>query len=171
GDHRKLFFNFAAQLMNLLTHAAIDFPEFPLHDPEGGVVSAVQLLRLARKTLANAGVGVVLITLPAIQYRPAHAIKAGTIALKIAPESPIEEALRIVARDGCMPEVELELAMNVGGVHVRQQASLLTHFLIKRRTRNRRVEHELVKIGLVRNRCFNFLDDVVGRMVLQSDDG
>ena len=61
--------------------------------------------------------------------------------------------------------------MDIGGVNVRQQTALFGHFLVKRRARNRRVQHELVEVGLVADRRFDFLGDVVGRMVLESDDG
>src|SRR5208282_4826626 len=53
-DDRELLLDFAAQRMNALTHAAIDFLEFPLHHPKRRIVSAVQLLHFSRKPLPDA---------------------------------------------------------------------------------------------------------------------
>src|ERR1019366_1078093 len=130
GHDRGFLLDFAAQLVDPFTHGAIHVLELPLHHPKRRIVSAVELLCFSLKALTDAGVGVVLVALPAHQHGLAHAIKTGTVALEVAPEGPIQEALGILARDSGVPEVELELAMNIGKVDVRQQATLFGHFLI-----------------------------------------
>ena len=62
---------------------------------------------------------------------------------------------RLVAPDGCVREVELELAMDVRQIDVGQDASLRRELAIERRAGNRRVQHELVGIGLV---CDSVID-------------
>ena len=47
-----------------------------------------------------------------------------------------------------MFEVELVLAVDVGEVHVEQPAFLL-HLLVERRARHGRIQHELVKVGVM----------------------
>src|SRR5208282_2073963 len=170
-DEREFLLDFAAQFVNPLTHAAINFLEFLLHHPKRRIVSAAELLHFALESFTNARIGVVLIAPPALEHGLAHAIKTRPIALELTPERPIQESLGILARDSGVPEVEFVLPMDIGEVNVRQQTTLFRHFLVKRRARNRRVEHELVEVGLVVDRRFNFLDHVVARMVFESDDG
>src|SRR5439155_11448997 len=170
GDDRELVLDFAAQLVNLLTYSSIDLLEFSLHHPQRRIVSAAELLHLPREPLTDAWVRVVLVALPALEHGLAHALKTRSIALRIAPERQIQEPLGILARDCAMPEVEFVLPMDIGEVNVRQQPTLSGHFLIKWRPRNRRVKHELMKVGLVTDRGFNFLDDVVWRVVLEPND-
>ena len=55
-----------------------------------------------------------------------------------------------------MLEVEAELAVNVRQVDVEQPA-LFGHVAIERRARHRRVEHELVQVGLVRDGVLDLL--------------
>src|SRR5208282_2880089 len=75
GDDRELLLDFAAQFVNALTHAAIDFLQFP------------------RKPLPDAWIRVVLVALPTQERGLAHAIKTRPVDLKIAPERPIQEPL------------------------------------------------------------------------------
>ena len=91
GDDRKLLLDFAAQLVNLLAHASIDFLEFSLHHPERRIVSAAELLHLSPKSLADAWIGIVLVALPALEHGLAHAIQAGAVPFEIAPERPVQK--------------------------------------------------------------------------------
>ena len=68
-------------------------------------------------------------------------------------------------------EVELVLAVDVGQVHVVEHAALLRHLGVQRRAGHGRVEHELVEIGVVRDGVLDLRSDVLGRVVLQADDG
>ena len=70
-----------------------------------------------------------------------------------------------------MLEIELELPMNVGVINAAQHAPLLRHLLVKRGSRDRRVQHELMKVGIMRHRVLDLRHDVVGRVVLEADDG
>ena len=51
-----------------------------------------------------------------------------------------------------------------------QQRSLALVFLIERRARHRRVEHELVKIGVVRDGIIDHAVDVFRRVRFEPDD-
>ena len=68
------------------------------------------------------------VTPPTLEHGLANAVKAGSVQLIVAKECPIQELLRVVARNGGMPEVEFVLAVNVSQVDAIQQASLLQHF-------------------------------------------
>src|SRR6266567_4577610 len=61
--------------------------------------------------------------------------------------------------------------MDIGELNVGEQTTLSGHLLVKRRAGNRRVEHELVEVGLIADCRFDFFDDVVWRVVLKSDNG
>src|ERR1039458_6229399 len=87
------------------------------------------------------------------------------------PEGPIEKYFRLVARDGDVLVVELELPVNVSEVHVVEHAALLLHLGVQRSARYRRVQHELVEIRAVRDRVFDLLMNVLGRVVLEAHDG
>src|SRR5207248_6731394 len=128
---------------------AIYFPELFLHDPERRIVSAAEFPDLPRKPLANAWVGILLVASPALKDGLAHAIKAGSIALEIAPEGPVEEPLRVVTGNSAVQEVEFVLTVDVGVVHVGEQTTFSGDLLVKWRAGNRRVEHELMEVGLV----------------------
>src|SRR5215469_4536058 len=104
-------------------------------------------MHLACESLTHAGIGPVLVALPACQQGAGNSIKARTVHLEIAPKRPIQEALRILPRNRGMLEIEFELAVNVGVIHIRQHAPFLYHLLIEWRTRNRRVEHELMEVS------------------------
>src|SRR5438270_6363383 len=93
GGHRKFLLDFATQLVNTLAHLAIDLPEFPLHHPERSVVSAAQLVHVARKTFANPRVGIILVAPPAVEHGLAHAIEARPIMFEVAPKRPVEKLL------------------------------------------------------------------------------
>src|SRR5580700_11078738 len=90
GDDRELFFDFAAQFVDALTHAAIDLPEFFLHHPKRRIVSAAQLLHFSLKALTDAWIGVVLVASPTHEHGLAHSIETRSISLEIAPERPIQ---------------------------------------------------------------------------------
>src|SRR5579859_5425215 len=93
GEDREFLLNIAAQLVNLLTHASIDFLELSLHHPKRRIVSAAELLHLSRKPLTDSRIGVVLVALPALEHGLAHAIETGPITFEIAPKRPIQEPL------------------------------------------------------------------------------
>ena len=76
--------------------------------------------------------------------------------------------LGFVARDGGVLEIELVLAVDIGQVHAFEHASLLAHLGVERRAGHRRVEHELVEIGIVRHGVLDLRADVLRRVVLQT---
>src|SRR5579862_1340619 len=170
GYDRKLLFHLAPQFADLLAAVTVDFSEFALHHPQRHVVGASQLFHTARKALAHAHIGIIFVTLPALQHGAAHAVKARTIALEIAPEGPIQKSFGVVTRDRLVLKIKFVLPVNIGEVDLIQHASLRGHLLIKRGSGDWRIEHELVKISLAANCSFDLRDDVVGRMVLESDD-
>jgi hypothetical protein len=86
-DHREFLFDFAAELVNLLTHASIDFWEFFLHDPEPGGVGAAQLAHLPCKPLTDACIGIVLVP------RLAPTVSLKTVNVCTLEQSRPEEAL------------------------------------------------------------------------------
>ena len=69
-----------------------------------------------------------------------------------------------------MSEIEFVLAVNVGQIDSVQHPSLLGHLLIKRRSRYRRVQHELMKVSVMRDGIFNFFRDVVAGVMFQAND-
>ena len=77
----------------------------------------------------------------------------------------------ILARNGRVLEVEPVLAVNVGQIDAWQHAPLRFHLGKQRRAGHRRVEHELVEVGIVRHRVFEFGLDVLGGMVFEAHDG
>src|SRR4029077_5529677 len=116
-------------------------------------------------------VGMVLVELPSLQQGAAHPVQARSILLKVAPEGPIEKPLGIVARYGCVPEVEFVLAMNVSEVDTFEHSSLLRHLFKKRSARDRRVKHELMEVRPVRDRVFDLLADILRCVMLQTNNG
>ena len=70
-----------------------------------------------------------------------------------------------------MPKVELVLTVDVRRVDIRQKLPLFVDFLMKRRPRQGRIKHELMKIRCVRNRVVDFARQVFGGVVLQPDNG
>src|SRR6185369_14859440 len=107
---------------------------------------------------------------PAFQRGAADAIDAGTIALEVATKGAVEQTLRVLARDRGVAEVEPVLPVDVGQVYVRQHSPLAAHLGEQRRARYRRVEHELVEIGIVRYRVLDLVVNILRGMVLQPDD-
>src|SRR5512142_3392990 len=128
-------------------------------------------MHFADEALAHAGIRPVFIALPTSQQGAGDAVETRAVQLEIAPEGPIEKAFRVVSRDRRMLEVEFELAVNIGEVNIAQEAAFFGHLLIKRSTRNRRVEHELVEVGVVGDGVLDFGDDVVWGVMLESDNG
>ena len=128
-------------------------------------------MHLAGEALTDARIGPDFVALPSGQQRARNAVQTRAIGLEIAPERPIKKAFRVVTRDGGVLEIELELAVNVGVVHVAQHASLIRHLLIQRRARHRSVQHELMKVSVVGNGVLNFGDDVVRGVMLEPDNG
>ena len=88
---------------------------------------------------------------------------------KSRTESQVEELPGLLARNRRVLEIEGVLAMDVGQVDVEQPA-LLLHVVIERRARNRRVEHELVEIGLVRDGVFDLAGDILRRVMFQAQN-
>ena len=70
-----------------------------------------------------------------------------------------------------MLEIEPVLAVNVGQIDAWQHESLLVHLGKQRRAGHRRVEHELVEVGIVRHRVLQFGLDILGGMVFQAHNG
>src|SRR5271157_606914 len=101
----------------------------------------------------------IVVTLPTLEDGFANPEQAWSVALEVEAEGPIEQALRVVARDGRVLEVELELPVDVGEVHAVEHAAFLLHLLEERGARHRSVQHELVEVGAVRDRIFDLLSN------------
>src|SRR5690242_6668580 len=95
------------------------------------------------------------VALPALERRAANPVDARTVPFVVAPERVIEESLRLVARNGRMPEIELVLAVNVREIHIEQPA-FTRHLAIERRSRHWRVQHELMEVRVVLDRVLDF---------------
>src|ERR1035441_8182098 len=92
----------------------------------------------------------VLVAHPALQRRPANPKQAWPVALEVASERPIQKLLRLVPRDRRMSKIELELSVDVREITLHQPVFVL-HLLIERCAGYRRVQHELVKISVMRS--------------------
>ena len=68
-----------------------------------------------------------------------------------------------------MLEIELVLTVYVGQVHV-QKLALLLDFGVERSAGDRRVQHELVKIGFMRYGIFDFIANIFGCVMFQPYD-
>src|SRR5271157_760020 len=113
----------------------------------------------------------IVVTLPTLEDGFANPEQAWSVALEVEAEGPIEQALRVVARDGRVLEVELELPVDIGEVNTAEHPAFLLHLLEERRARHWRVQHKLMEVGAMRNRIFDFLLNVFRRVVLEPDDG
>ena len=78
-------------------------------------------------------------------------------------------APRIGPRNRRVAEIEALLPVNVRQIHV-EQPPLLPHLAVQRRPGHGRVQHELVQVGVVRDRVLDLRRQVLGRVVLQPDD-
>src|SRR5271166_1858406 len=164
-------FDFPSQVANLRGNRGVGALQPLLHDPESGVVGGAQLYGFVGDALAHARVGMIVVPLPALKDGLANSEQAGTVALQVEAKGPIEEALRFVARDGSMLKVELELPVNVGEVYAVEHPAFFLHLGKQRRSWHRRVQHELMEVGAMRNRVFDFLLDILRRVVFEADDG
>ena len=102
-------------------------------------------------------VGMIVIALPALEDGVADAEQAGAVALEVEAEGPVEQALGVIAGDGGVLEIEFELAVNVGQIDAVEHAAFFFHLLEQRRSRDRRVEHELVEVRSVRDGVLDLL--------------
>src|SRR5580700_8818672 len=118
-------FDLPAQIVDPRRDGSVSFLQPLLHHPQSGIVGRPQLKGLVGNALAHARVGVILITLPALEDRVADAEQAGAIALEVKAEGPVQQSLRFLPRNRRMLEVELELSMNVGEVDPVEHPSLL----------------------------------------------
>ena len=60
--------------------------------------------------------------------------------------------------------------MNISIVDVGQHTAFFRHLLIQGRSRDRRVELELVEVGVVGDGVFNLAKDVIRGVMLEPDD-
>ena len=122
-----------------------------------------------RELCANSRFGMVLLPLPSVEKRLADAKQTRPVCLIILPERAIKKPLRLVTRNRGVPEVELELPMNVGELHIVEHPPLFPHLPIQRGTWHRRIQHELMKIRAIGNGVVDVALDVLRRVVLQPD--
>src|ERR1035437_7260248 len=173
GDYRdeaEFPLHLLAQRANLGCNLGGRRGEAVLHGPDEANPGVAQGAALALPALADAAIRVVLVAHIAGEGGAADAEQAGAVAFEIALEGPIQQTGGLLARDGGVLEVEGVLAVDIGQVHI-DQAPLFGHLEIERRAGDRRVEHELVQIGLVRDGALDLLDDVFRRVMFQTDDG
>ena len=97
--------------------------------------------------------------------------RLGPLRSKSRRNAHSRNVLGFLARDGGVLEVEGVLAVDVGQVDVRACGPAAAISVIERRAGHRRVEHELVEIGLVRDGVLDLFVDVLGRVMFQPDDG
>src|SRR6266700_1602785 len=65
-----------------------------------------------------------------------NAIEARPVELEVAPEGPVEKTFGVFPRNRSMFEIELELPMDIGVVHIAQQTAFFRHLLIERSSRH-----------------------------------
>src|SRR5581483_11941209 len=122
----ELPLNLLAQAMHLPADTFIHRLQSLLHCPQRRVVRALQLLHFPLETRPHPGIMMIFVPLPALQYRLADAINAGSIALEVTPESPIQVSLRVVSRNRCMLEVEFVLPVDICQVDL-EHTALVDH--------------------------------------------
>lgn len=144
----------------------------PLGGPERGGVPAGQAGSLVGEACPDACVGMVLVPLPAPQRGPDDADDARTVQLEVPAERSQQEFPFLPIANVRVPEIKSQLPVNIRHrefVDIQHRA--LGHLGgVKRRSGDRRVEHELMKVGVVRNCMIDHLIDVLGRVLLQADD-
>src|ERR1700684_2006787 len=118
--------------MNLPADVVIDLLELSFHYPKRGVVDADLAFHLPREAFANPRVRMVLIALPPVEHGSTQAVQTWPIALKVAPECPIQKPLGLFARDGTVLKVESVLPVNIGEIHSAEHTALSCHLLIER---------------------------------------
>src|ERR1022692_4325200 len=171
GDETELVLDLDAQGPDLRHHRWVRVFEPVLHGPEDRGVSVPQRPGFAVKALAHAQVRMVLVAHPALKGSAANPKETGAVALEVPAESRVDELLRLFARNGGMLEIETVLPVDVRQVDIIQQPALQGHLVVERRARNRRVEHELVEVGLVRDGALDLFADVLRRVMLQPQNG
>ena len=82
--------------------------------PECAGVVDGQIARLVGETGADARIGVILVPLPTLQHRADDADHARTIDLEIPLEGPQQKLAFLAVADVRVPEIELQLSMNIG---------------------------------------------------------
>ncbi len=115
----------------------------------------------------------ILIALPAPERDSDQAGQAGTVGLKIPPESLQEKMFLLAVPDVFMPVTEAILAVGVGhGKFILgKQRPLAAMAFVQGRSRVRHIEHELVKDGVMAHGMIDDGIDIFGAMVVQADNG
>jgi hypothetical protein len=128
---------------------------------------------LSGKALANPPVRVVLVPLPPLERRADEPADARPVEFEVATKRPEQELGLLTVGDVRVSEVELELSVDVGGGALArvQQRPPRPELLVQRRAGDGGVEHELVKVRVVADGVVDDLIDVLGRVLLQPDDG
>ena len=143
-----------------------------LRAADGGGEGRGQFAGFPGVAAADARVRVVL-----VRFQPASVVRTirtmlGPLTLEIAVEGPQHELAFHAVGDVRMAVVEDQLPVDVAGVEL---AGVLHQPLgrqlgVQRRAGDRRVEHELVEVGVVAGGVVDRRVDVFRRVVLQADD-
>ena len=96
-------------------------PQISLHGPERGAVAGAKLGSRDLDPGAHPRIGIGPIALPPPHHRLHQPEKARPVALEVDAERAVEQHLRFVPGDCRVLEVELELAVGVRQVDVREQ--------------------------------------------------
>src|SRR5438094_2078113 len=120
SEYTEFAANIFTQRPYLLAYSVVGPPKLPLHGPQQAAVSGLDRADLPLETLPDSRIRIALVTHPALHRRATDAIKAGGVALEVAPESPVQKTIGVVARNSGVLEVELVLSVNIGQVHVQQ---------------------------------------------------
>ena len=142
------------------------------HRPDGPRVGRAQRSRIPGDTVADAGIRVVPVGLPAFQHRSDQAVEAGAVDLEIAAKGPKEKFFLPAVPDVRVAVVEAVLAVGVGGGELRfgQERAVAAVPFVQGRARVRRVEHELVEIGVVAHGVVDDAVHVLRGVGFQADD-
>src|SRR3989304_3269254 len=140
--------------------------------PECARVFDRQVGSLVRKAGADASVRVVLVTFPTLEQRTNDSDGAGTIDLKIPLEGAQEELAFPAVLDVGVPEIELQLSVNIRQMELgnSKERTFRLLFGVQGRACDGRVEHELMEVRVVADGMIDDFIDVFRRMLLDADD-
>ena len=122
------------------------------------------------ETFADALFRMVFISDIALQESVGNAQDAGPIDFVVTLKSAQQELSRLLARNVRVTEIECQLPVCVGQIHILQKGSLASVLLIEGCARHRRVQHELVKVRIVGDGIIDDLVNFFGRVRFQSDN-
>ena len=149
------------------------FPVMLLHRPYRPGVAATKREHLPNESSADSRILVISVSLPPGKKGSYQTGKARTVDLEIPFEGFEEKSLFKALADVRVTKIETILPMGIGRRKnlFGQKRALLAVLLEKRCPRNRGVEHKLMEIGIVAYGMFHDCLDVLGRVVLQTNDG